>query len=731
MKVENVLPDCKFDQRPFKDNKKMVDERRRLLPPRLDDTEEEAPCSCCQTPRYHNSLFAKATVLATVAFERLAFYSISGNLILFLNGTKYNWSSFYALDASFFFLGIACIFYFFGGVLADFKFGRFRIILTAFIIYIVGYTTFPVLSNPDVVSKLVNSSYMNCTAGDTTPSEGCQALIFVGLTIVGVGTGMLRANIAPFGADQLKGEGSNSSVVFFNWYYWCINVGTLAALGGIAYVQQGFEEEGFYYGYLISMCCLGAGLVIFLSGKCTYVYRRPVGSIFANIFKIVREAWRMKKRKKAQQFEHRLEFQRGRANVVETPQPSSFLDHAKFRFGGTYHDNDVDDVKQLGKILVVFAALVPYWMVYYQMETTFLIQGLHMKLYMEKEYNTTQSCTQSPDEIWYPNTKQDTLHKFKIAVVWLTLFDVVLLILLIPIMDRIIYPWIREKGWKFTMVMRIMIGFGYAVAAIFVAGLLEHFRLKKYWDYSPVGNVTNDTCCYSMVPQQIQKGVIYYAADISIFWQIPQYCLIGFSEIFTSIAGLEFASMVAPRSMKSSVMGLFYFFSGLGSFLGFAIIYAFQNVWFFTNDHGNINCKKGCYDSKGSCHLDFYFYFLGGVQFFGIPVFYFIVKKLKIEVNPENANAGDNATRTRRNTRHVNRSHGDILENTLISDRPTTPKAVFSDTESGTSESGSSAVGYGATQENKRQLNKIARRTPVIRTIHRDSSGRIGAAVNN
>ena len=75
-----------------------------------------------------------------------------------------------------------------------------------------------------------------------------------------------------FKNSQLKGDDSRSMTVFFNWYYWSINIGTLIALGGIAYLQQSVKTSGFFKGYLVGICCLFTGLIVFLLGEYKYYH---------------------------------------------------------------------------------------------------------------------------------------------------------------------------------------------------------------------------------------------------------------------------------------------------------------------------------------------------------------------------------------------------------------------------------------------------------------------------
>jgi dipeptide/tripeptide permease len=65
---------------------------------------------------------------------------------------------------------------------------------------------------------------------------------------------------------------------------------------------------------------------------------------------------------------------------------------------------------------------------------------------------------------------------------------------------------------------------------------------------------------------------------MSVFYQIPQYISLGLSEVFTSVASLEFAYLAAPQSAQSLVMSLRLSSTGLSSFLGSAYINLYQGI---------------------------------------------------------------------------------------------------------------------------------------------------------
>jgi dipeptide/tripeptide permease len=59
---------------------------------------------------------------------------------------------------------------------------------------------------------------------------------------------------------------------------------------------------------------------------------------------------------------------------------------------------------------------------------------------------------------------------------------------------------------------------------------------------------------------------------MSVFYQFPQYVGIGLSEVFTSVASLEFAYLAAPQSAQSLIMSLRFCSAGLSSFFGSGIV---------------------------------------------------------------------------------------------------------------------------------------------------------------
>ncbi|KAF8251351.1 peptide transport protein PTR2 [Wilcoxina mikolae CBS 423.85] len=131
------------------------------------------------------------------------------------------------------------------------------------------------------------------------------------------------------------------------------------------------------------------------------------------------------------------------------------------------------------------------------------------------------------------------------------------IIVLAPIFDRLVYPAMRKMGIAFKPITRITWGFILAALAMAYTAVVQHIIYASPPCYdTPLAS----TCLDGLVPNKVHVVV-----------QTPAYLLLGISEIFTSITGLEYAYTKAPPSMKSFVTSIFLLTLAFGPAIGIAL----------------------------------------------------------------------------------------------------------------------------------------------------------------
>jgi len=115
------------------------------------------------------------------------------------------------------------------------------------------------------------------------------------------------------------------------------------------------------------------------------------------------------------------------------------------------------------------------------------------------------------------------VNGFALPVSSLNVFNSLPILILIPLLDRLVYPLLRKHNVNFTVMKKIGTGFFVATLAMVYAGLSEMYRLHLVEKGDVVAQKVGD--------------VTYTAASLSIFIQVPTYLLVGAAEVFASVAG--------------------------------------------------------------------------------------------------------------------------------------------------------------------------------------------------
>lgn len=132
----------------------------------------------------------------------------------------------------------------------------------------------------------INSS--NCPKPNTTE----LAVFYTALYVLALGTGGTKPNISTIGADQFDDfdpKEKSHKLSFFNWWMFSIFTGILFGNTVLVYIQ---DNVGWALGYGIPTVGLAVAIVIFLIGTPFYRHKKPNGSPFTRMARVIVAAMR-------------------------------------------------------------------------------------------------------------------------------------------------------------------------------------------------------------------------------------------------------------------------------------------------------------------------------------------------------------------------------------------------------------------------------------------------------
>ncbi|KAB1204745.1 Protein NRT1/ PTR FAMILY 5.10 [Morella rubra] len=521
-----------------------------------------------------------AFIIGVEVAERFAYYGISSNLITYLTGPLGQSTATAAQNVNAW-SGTASLLPLLGAFVADSFLGRYRTIVVASLIYILGLG---LLTLSSILPSLSSSDCQNTTKViPCSPPQAQVIFFFVSLYLVALAQGGHKPCVQAFGADQFDGQNPKESKAkssFFNWWYFSLCGGVLATLWILNYIQ---DNLSWGLGFGIPCIAMMVALVIFLLGTRTYRYSIQVDekSPFVRVGRVFAAAirnWRTTPSAIA------MEEEACGTLPHQSSEEFKFLNKALIAPDGSKEDgkvcsiSEVEEAKAVLRLVPIWATSLAYAIVFAQSSTFFTKQGATMDRTIMPHFDVPAASLQS--------------------------FISLAIVLFIPIYDRVFVPIARaftRKPSGITMLQRIGTGMLLSAMSMAVAALVEMIRLKTAKEYGLVDlpNVT--------IP-------------MSVWWLAPQYVLFGIADVFTMVGLQEFFYDQVPNELRSVGLGLYLSIFGVGSLLSSFLVSTIDKA---TSADGRDSWFA---NNLNRAHLDYYYWLLAGLSVMELGTYVYFAK---------------------------------------------------------------------------------------------------------
>lgn len=399
-----------------------------------------------------------------------------------------------------------------GGWLSDRFFGKYNTVLWFSLIYCAGHA---------------------CLALFEDNRNG----FYTGLFLIALGSGGIKPLVVSFVGDQFDESNKSMAKVVFDFFYWIINFGSFFAS---LLMPLFLRSYGPAVAFGIPGVLMFIATLIFWLGRRQYVRVPPTrGEDPDSFFNVARTA--LTTRVEGQGNAGLWVVQAGLALAVAMllcwalkpafwPEDFGFVITACLALGaliafggigvsmqlerarGRHPDAAIDSVRSVLRVIIVFALTTPFWSLFDQKASTWVLQGKTMMV--------------PHDQWWWPSWLVKEASQMQAL-------NPLLVMAIIPFNNLVLYPALRRWGFEPTALRRMGWGIAFSGVAWIVAGMIQ---------------------------LSIDGG-----DPVSLAWQIAPYALLTFGEVLVSATALEFAYSQASQAMKGVIMAFWYLASTFGS----------------------------------------------------------------------------------------------------------------------------------------------------------------------
>ena len=489
-------------------------------------------------------------IVGNEACERFSFYGMKSILVLYMvNALAMSESA--AMEVAHLFTALIYVWPLLGAWIADRFLGRYRTILYVSLFYCLGHG---VLATADLTSSL----------------EIKRMILMTGLFIIALGAGGIKPCVSAFVGDQVGGFDSKTMTRVYAAFYWAINFGSFFSFLVIPWIHKNW---GYSWAFAIPGIFMALATFVFWCGRKQYLHKAPsqpefLPALFCRIFRGAKVAcdrfggeavskatttalhvgvfivvapiiiglavWAKDGATQlatlsgmgatAADFCGLVALLLYVAALVLAGMKAAATFRMQNFFGTTgsmvfnkrevteqlYTEEQRKEARNMLRVLTVFLLIIPFWSLFDQTSTSWILQGRNMK---ELQF------TLFGISFFFGAEEMQSINPAFVMT-------------LVPLVTLFVYPYIGK--WSHPL-KRMGIGIVLAGGAYGLVAWLQ---------------------------SRLDAG-----EQLSILWQIIPYFVITVAEILVSTTGIEYAYTAAGDKLKSTVSSFWFLTSTLGNFL--------------------------------------------------------------------------------------------------------------------------------------------------------------------